>query len=87
MLTHINDERPDLTIAERIDEYHGTQQLLKFPAGSETHAEASKNLEWMRPALVVSMVAEGINYARTKVATASLDEYGTLTVEKYEVAL
>jgi len=77
----------DLTIGERIDEYHATQQLLKFPAGSEVHAQASKDIEWMRPALIVSMVAEGVNHARTKVATATLDEYGCLTVAKYEVAL
>ena len=87
MLTHINDKRTDLTIGERIDEYHATQDLLRFPAGSEVHAQASKDIQWMRPALTVSMVAEGITHARTKVATATLDEYGHLTVEKYEVAL
>ena len=80
-------DRFDLTIGERIDEYHATQQLLKFPAGSEVHARASKDIEWLQPALRVAMVAEGITHARTKVATATIDEYGTLTVEKFEVAL
>ena len=81
------DPTPELTIGERIDELHATQQLLQFPAGSDVHARASKDVEWMRPALIVSMVAEGITHARTKVATATLGEYGTLTVEKYEVAM
>ena len=80
-------DRFDLTIGERIDEYHATQQLLKFPAGSEVHAQASKDIEWLQPALRVAMVAEGITHARTKVDTATIDEYGTLTVEKFEVAL
>ena len=32
-------------------------------------------------------IGERITHARTKVATATIDEYGTLTVEKFEVAL
>jgi len=80
-------DRFDLTIGERIDEYHATQQLLKFPAGSEVHARASQDVEWLLPALRVAMVAEGITHARTKVATATIDDNGTLVVEKYEVAL
>ncbi len=78
----------ELTIGERIDEYHNVQTMLtRTPAGSQPHAQASADLEWMRPALTVAMVAEGITEARTKTATATLDEYGHLTVEKYEVAL
>lgn len=86
-ITPIDKAPIELTIGERIDELHATQELMKFPEGSDVHARASKDVEWMRPALTVQMVAEGITHARTKVATATLDEYGTLTVEKWEVAL
>lgn len=88
-ITDFTNEPPtrDLTIGERIDEFFTTQELLKFPAGSEVHARASKDLVWMRSALVVHMVAEGIKHARTRTATATLDEYSWLTVERYEVAL
>ena len=78
---------PEPTIGERIDEFLATQQLLMFPTSSDVHARASKDLEWMRPALVVAMVAESITHARTKTATATLDEYSHLTVERYEVAM
>lgn len=81
------DDRIELTLGERIDEFHATQQLLRFPASSDTHARAQKNLEWMRPALTVHMVAEGVTHARTKIATATLDDYGHVTVERYEVAM
>jgi hypothetical protein len=80
-------DRMELTLGERIDEFHATQQLLRFPASSDTHARAQENLQWMRPALTVHMVAEGVTHARTKIATATLDEYGHVTVERYEVAM
>jgi hypothetical protein len=87
MTTPIDKSRIELTIGERIHELHATQELTKFPAGSAPYARASKDSVWMRSALIVHMVSEGITHARTKVATATLDEYGWLTVEKYEVAM
>lgn len=81
----INSIEP--TIGERIDIYLATQDLLKFPASSAIHNNAAKDIEWMRPALTVQMVAEGVQHARTKIATATLDDNGELTVKKWEMAL
>lgn len=78
---------PEPTIGEQVDIFLATQELLKFPKGSDIHARAEADLKWMRPALVVAMGAEGITSARTRIATATLDDDGELTVEKYEVAL
>ncbi|MGB1749820.1 MAG: hypothetical protein ACPHK0_08600 [Dehalococcoidia bacterium] len=75
------------TLGERIDEFHSVQQLLRFDRGTSIHARAQQDLEWMRPALTVHMVAEGVTHARTKIATATIDDYGHVTVERYEVAL
>jgi hypothetical protein len=86
-LSHINDETPDQTLGERIDEVHSVQQLLRFPKGSDTYARAQQDLEWRLPALTIHMVAEGITHARTKLATASLSDDGKLTVEKWEQAM
>ena len=88
MTLPFNPEQPpsiELTIGERIDEYHGTQGMLRFPVGSAPHARASKDIEWMRPALIVAMAAEGITHARTKAATATISDDGTLTVARWEL--
>ena len=81
------EQPPSNELTERIDECYGTQGMLDFPVGSAPHARASKDIEWMMPALVVAMAAEGITYARTKVATATISDDGTLTVEKWELPI
>ena len=80
---HQLGERP--TIGDRIDHVIALQSMLRFPAGSATYAEASRDLLIAIPALKIAMLAETIIEARTRIGYADIDMETTdhpLTVER-----
>lgn len=77
----------ELTIGERIDDCLATRSLLKFPTGSATYSRAMHALPVLDGELKDLMEAEGLTEARTKTATATIDEHGLIWVKSYEVAM
>lgn len=78
------------TIGDRIDNILAAQDLLRFPSGSAVYAAASMDLLVSIPALKISMIAEGLTEARTRIAYADIDMASAdhnLVIERIEMAI